>query len=299
MDKLSSATLTIAIPTYNRPEKLFEQVKSLLAQIVDDVQIVVLDNACTTPVELLFSQKDLEIVKIYRNPFNIGADANIDRCFFLCQSPWLWVLSDDDTISSNAIKDVLDVINNKPEALYLNFNHEGDKECCDIDSFIEVGRKSYSDLFWMSICVYNVARLKPYFYDYFSSTSTMQPGVLMVLSAMQNEPSGVVAFDHHQIICKGGKEISWNRERFVYSSLFVINLILMRIPRVPLVFLSSISEMCFEAVVMQYDSNRDIIRALRLTNAISKSLSFSLFWRYGCWQAMKCYMRLAKHYLIR
>lgn len=43
MQVFEDKLLTIAIPTYNRPEKLKDQVSLLLKQVTDQVEILILD----------------------------------------------------------------------------------------------------------------------------------------------------------------------------------------------------------------------------------------------------------------
>lgn len=120
--------LTIAIPTYNRNEILLKNLLPLLSQLNARCKLLILDNGSPTPVEATvrdalqqFPDLDWEIK---RHRANIGANANIMRCFEQCQTEWLWVLGDDDTVLPDAVTTVLQEITAHPECLCFNFSSE-------------------------------------------------------------------------------------------------------------------------------------------------------------------------------
>ena len=71
--------LTIAIPTYNRADKIYNQVMGLVPQITEEVCLIVLDNHSDQPVESLFNEDIKKKCRFLRNKSNIGADANIAK----------------------------------------------------------------------------------------------------------------------------------------------------------------------------------------------------------------------------
>lgn len=118
--------LTIAIPTYNRNEILAENLSLLLPQMGPQCGLLILDNASPRPVEetlapLLAQYPDAR-VEIVRHPHNIGANANILRCFEVCRTDWIWALSDDDTPRPDAVEIILEAIESRPECLLFNFS---------------------------------------------------------------------------------------------------------------------------------------------------------------------------------
>lgn len=175
--------LSIYIPTYNRPSQIQRQVRCLLKQLTKQVKLVVVDNCSQTPVESLFTKEELSLFKIVRNPINIGGDANIARCHELCDTEWLWVLGDDDFVNENAVNIVLSFINEYPDVVWLNFEA---KENLFIDNaklfFLDLKHpRNFSDSFWISKCVYNNQKLKPYIYYYYANLSSMVGQIIMVL----------------------------------------------------------------------------------------------------------------------
>lgn len=117
--------LTIAIPTYNRNAQLLAAVQDVLPQMNDQCRLLILDNCSPEPVQETLrpalEKFPAARVEIRRNRVNIGANNNILRCFELCETPWLWVLGDDDTPAPDAIAIILEHLTLHPECLYFNF----------------------------------------------------------------------------------------------------------------------------------------------------------------------------------
>ena len=117
--------LTVAIPTYNRNAVLNDTLRALLPQMTDSCKLVILDNCSDVPVQSTAS----EVLKSYpqvnyeilRHRYNIGGNANIMRCFEVCDTEWLWILSDDDTINDNSIRMIIETITTNGNCIYINF----------------------------------------------------------------------------------------------------------------------------------------------------------------------------------
>ena len=108
--------VTIAIPTYNRSELLKTSLQSALAQDYSDFQVLVLDNASTDDTEAVVrSQADSRITYI-RNETNIGIFRNWQRTVEVNSSPYLTILSDDDILLPNFIRESVLALDNHPHA---------------------------------------------------------------------------------------------------------------------------------------------------------------------------------------
>ena len=89
--------LSIIIPTRNRIQNLKAIILCLASQIDDRCKIIILDNSSDE-----YSKKHLDIFmsslninyELIRNKINIGADANIMRCFEICETEWMFPLGD-------------------------------------------------------------------------------------------------------------------------------------------------------------------------------------------------------------
>lgn len=100
--------LTIYIPTYRRPE-LAALLDSLGPQVTPLVEVIVSDNDGSAR-ELVESLTWFASVTYEQQPENIGGDANIIRGFTQGRAPWVWVIGDDDTLTTGAIADVMQAI---------------------------------------------------------------------------------------------------------------------------------------------------------------------------------------------
>jgi glycosyltransferase involved in cell wall biosynthesis len=117
--------LTIAIPTYNRNAILARTVEALRLQVTPRCRLVIVDNSSDLPVAESLGALAESVngcdVQVVRNRTNVGANANILRCFELCETEWLWVLGDDDTVQPDAIQTIFRHIDAHPDATFFNF----------------------------------------------------------------------------------------------------------------------------------------------------------------------------------
>lgn len=124
--------LTIAIPTYNRLEKLKKSLKKILdyTKGYDEIEIFVSDNASTdgTKEYIKDIQKENSNLRYYRNVENLGLDGNFLNCFRKAQGKYLWMLSDDDSLMENAVETVLHVIKQDPVMVFCNLTLEAGRQ---------------------------------------------------------------------------------------------------------------------------------------------------------------------------
>ena len=117
--------LNIAIPTYNRNEVLVQNLLRIVPQLTDEVRLFIVDNHSDVPCRealapVFEAHPELEI-DIHRNRYNVGAHANILRCFEYADAEWLWILGDDDWVTGNAVQLVLEELPLQPQAVFMDF----------------------------------------------------------------------------------------------------------------------------------------------------------------------------------
>ena len=182
-------TLSIAIPTYNRRDDLLRCLSSVLPQLTDDVELLVVDNASDIPVS---SFVDHPRVRIVRNPINIGAVGNLLRTFELANADWVWLIGDDDEANPTGVATILSHIACLPEAGHIFFsNYMGVIDKTQIakgdDAFIACYRvQDFGARLWMSGQVLNrrvAAGNLRYAYAYPSSS----PQLVLALLAARSE----------------------------------------------------------------------------------------------------------------
>ena len=117
--------LFIYIPTYNRPDALRTQLSMLLPQVAkfsDTVRILINDNASDKPIiefqEKYSSNKNIEFRS---NAGNIGANANIAIGFIFARAnEFIWILSDNDIVTDNAVEYILGLLDDKIDFFCFN-----------------------------------------------------------------------------------------------------------------------------------------------------------------------------------
>lgn len=130
----------------------------------------------------------------------------------------------------------------------------------------------------MSSCVYNVKKLAPYMSYYYSAMSTMQPGIPLIVKALELEKDAYVLVKNNILTngaCDG--DISWNRTRFVYSSLFLIDL-LREMPKKQFEKIEwTVSESCLIAIVKSKKFGLKFRDLMTLYDAVRKRVGICFF----------------------
>ena len=114
--------LSICIATYNRGAFISETLDSLLGQITDRVEIVVVDGASpdNTP-EVMAKYLSLHPqIKYFRERENSGVDADFDKTVGYARGKYCWLMTDDDLLQAGAIEKVLAATNGDEDLIIVN-----------------------------------------------------------------------------------------------------------------------------------------------------------------------------------
>lgn len=118
--------LSIGLPVYNGAKHLREAIDSLLAQDVEDLELVISDNASTDDTPRIcaeYAEKDSR-VRFTQTDVNIGAAANFNRVFELSGGDYFMWGSDDDIWSPRFARRCIDELDAHPEAVSCTSNVE-------------------------------------------------------------------------------------------------------------------------------------------------------------------------------
>ncbi|WP_336981501.1 MULTISPECIES: glycosyltransferase family 2 protein [unclassified Cedecea] len=160
--------ITIAIPTYNRVDRVKKQLGRLLPQLSINDRVIISDNA--TPgdeLRVIVESFHDDRIAIRQNKVNIGANANIIRCFEYADTEYLWLLSDDDEI----VADALDIIRTtivKYNADFYNFSTDllstsrENTLCNNIEEYIDSIGSGISNHLLISNNIYKIKSVLPY-----------------------------------------------------------------------------------------------------------------------------------------
>jgi glycosyltransferase involved in cell wall biosynthesis len=138
--------LSICITTYNRAQWLavaLDNLVRLLPDPVDDVEIVVCDNASTDHtsqvIELFQSRSDFRYV---RNDKNVGMLGNLRVTAHHARGRYIWILGDDYLIKPGAVGRIIDTLRSRPDIdlVYLNYSYTREpnpSSISEIDKFLQ------------------------------------------------------------------------------------------------------------------------------------------------------------------
>lgn len=198
--------LTICIPTFNRFEKLTRQVASLLSQLNDSERLIIIDNAtpgnCWEKCDEIFNDPRISICI---NSNNIGLTGNLLKCLDVVQHGWMWLLSDDETILSNALNTIRNYINHT-DADFINFKCEmargfqADRLCNGIDNYLSEIKDDFGNHLLISNNVFNVAAYKKYMKFAYWGCYTNAPHIAPVIMALNHNAN---------ILLSSSQIVSW------------------------------------------------------------------------------------------
>ena len=101
--------------TYNGEKYLREQIDSILAQTIQDFELVVCDDGSKdSTIEILeeYQHSDKRI-KIYKNESNLGFKKNFEKAISLCDGEYIALCDQDDIWSPNHLEILKDAIKEK------------------------------------------------------------------------------------------------------------------------------------------------------------------------------------------
>ena len=123
-NKSKELPLTIAIPTYKRPELLYHALCSAINQSHKDLyEIIVVDNCnkknYTEKVDNLISKlSKIKNIRLIRNQKNLGMFGNWNKCIKEAKGNYVTILNDDDLLNSNFVENFIKDINEEKMIIY-------------------------------------------------------------------------------------------------------------------------------------------------------------------------------------
>lgn len=201
MDKI----LTVAITTYNRRERLLDQLYSLYRQQeYDMIKIIIIDNHSNYDVKAAITEKFgseiADTVEVNRNPVNFGMCANLAMPFIYCNTPWLWTLSDDDETLADSIATILKDIRKSPDTIMFKYAIEGgqldDVEFSSFEQLIDyyyARKNAGGHLIFLSNNVYNMRYAMRYYGNTLSNSFCCIAQMLPMFYALDAK-AGIVRF---------------------------------------------------------------------------------------------------------
>lgn len=212
--------LTIGIPTYNRKNQLTNCLNRICPLITGEVQVLVIDNGSDKYdfSEFIKPYVDKYGVIAYQNKKNVGIDANQAKVFEMCDTKWLWMLGDDDFIMENAIADVLMIIKQNSNAIYINLNSNFVGTVSGIKGFAEAMKLkwAYGHSFFISECLHNIEAASSDIYWHYRYLSSYTGQILRVMKHLVDSPNSECVFIDTKVLDNHSQDISWSHIDFVF-----------------------------------------------------------------------------------
>jgi glycosyltransferase involved in cell wall biosynthesis len=109
----------VGLPVHNGEAFLAEAIESVLGQTLEDLELVVTDNASTdgTPEILRRYQASDPRVVLHRNEINLGAAQNFNLAFELARAPLFRWMAADDVLESSCLERCAEVLDAEPDVV--------------------------------------------------------------------------------------------------------------------------------------------------------------------------------------
>ena len=122
---MNDPKLSICISTFNRSRFLAETLGTIIPQLRDEVELVVLDDKSTDDTQAVASAHAARCprMRYVQQDTGAGFDEKYHRFGQLARGQYMWFFSDDDLLKPGAVSAVLDVIN-RDEAWLIILNAE-------------------------------------------------------------------------------------------------------------------------------------------------------------------------------
>ena len=121
---MKNPLLSICIATYNRADFIGETLDSIICQLSDEVEIVVVDGASTDntqTVMALYADK-CPGLRYIRLPQKGGVDQDFCKAVEYANGEYCWLFPDDDLFKPGAVQRILQELRNKHTLVIVNAN---------------------------------------------------------------------------------------------------------------------------------------------------------------------------------
>lgn len=115
-------SLSICIATYNRADFITETLESIIPQLSDDIELLVVDGASTDNTEIIlngyaFKEPRLRYVRLEKKG---GVDQDYCKAVEMARGEYCWLFTDDDLLKPGAVDAVLDKIGKDVSLIVVN-----------------------------------------------------------------------------------------------------------------------------------------------------------------------------------
>jgi abequosyltransferase len=114
--------LSICITTFNRGSFIAETLDSILAQIREGVELLIVDGASPDNTPKVMAQYVARHpgIRYFREKENSGVDGDYDKAVGYASGKYCWLMTDDDLLNEGAVTTVLKVLEEDPDLVVVN-----------------------------------------------------------------------------------------------------------------------------------------------------------------------------------
>lgn len=111
---------TVAIPVFNQRAFIERAVRSVLAQGLADLEVLVVDNCSDDGTWEALQPFGQQGVGLHRNASNVGLFGNFNRCIDLASAPYVRLLSGDDALAPGCMQAEIALMQRHPDLAMLS-----------------------------------------------------------------------------------------------------------------------------------------------------------------------------------
>jgi glycosyltransferase involved in cell wall biosynthesis len=155
VDKVSNKVLiSVCIPVYNGDNYIRESIDSILNQTERNFELLVVDNCSTDQTLSIVAEYKDPRIRVFVNEWNLGADANFNRCIELAKGEFIVLMPHDDVLMPTMLETFSKPLISDPEvglaySSYYVIDGRGKKLCLssgDAEDKVMTGKEAFTIL---------------------------------------------------------------------------------------------------------------------------------------------------------
>lgn len=106
---MNRVKLSFCIPTLNRADYIGETLESIIPQLTDEIEVVIVDGASTDKTEeiVLGYKARSPQIRYFKQQQNMGVDRDYNNAVEYAQGEYCWIMTDDDLLKPGAVEAVI------------------------------------------------------------------------------------------------------------------------------------------------------------------------------------------------
>lgn len=114
--------VSVCIPTYRGSATIAQSIESVLAQTMEDFELIVVDDGSPDDTRAIVERYQDPRLRLYVNASNLGPEGNWNRCLELAKGQYFKLLPHDDTLSPKCLERQVEALEaDKNQSIALTF----------------------------------------------------------------------------------------------------------------------------------------------------------------------------------